>query len=334
MLTGIAALAFTLMGAPGESERTPVVAVFNLQGDASEFKSDEFEYLSEYVSTQVAASGRFKVVPRSEIKRTLAAQKKVSFEACYDESCQIEVGKELAAEKVVVGSIRKFGGLCLVNLRLFDLATSASEGAGTARGACTGLEVLRSLDQAIGQLTGAPASVAAGENRLAEGVADSDAAPDVSPKTVLGESQTAQWKADAVEVDEHHWDVPSSTSGSLLAFARRLGETRHRRQYIRKMAKAEKARCKVVKDIAKSEAKRAEHCDDRPHERRCRSLRRKLAQQQTRFRWAEADRSALLIEARKTEGTAFAHALDLLSRRVAVCWCDPTRSTYRACRVR
>ena len=150
-----------LTSATAEASSRPVVAVFTLEGKGTGFKAQELDSVSEYVSTQLAASGRFTVVPRSEVKKSLRGQKKESYKGCYDESCQIEIGRELAAEKVVVGSIRKFGKVCMVNLRLFDLAKSASERAGSARGECGDAKVLVSVDRALTTLTGVAFATAA-----------------------------------------------------------------------------------------------------------------------------------------------------------------------------
>lgn len=132
----------------------PVVAVFDLKVSGVKFDSQALEQLSEYISTELSASGRYEVVPRAELKRALTEEKRESYRACYDESCQIEVGKELAAEKTVAGSIGRFGKSCIITLKLIDLAKATAEAGGSARGACGPDAVLTSLESALGQLTG------------------------------------------------------------------------------------------------------------------------------------------------------------------------------------
>ncbi|MEM7676470.1 MAG: hypothetical protein AAF449_10750, partial [Myxococcota bacterium] len=103
MNTSIFALSlagWSAVAMPNADRTQPVIAVFTLKGEGTAFKPVELDSVSEYLSTQLAASGRFQVVPRDEVKKALVGQKKASYESCYDESCQIEVGKELAAEKV------------------------------------------------------------------------------------------------------------------------------------------------------------------------------------------------------------------------------------------
>lgn len=133
----------------------PVVAVFDLKVSGGvKFDAQALEQLSEYISTELSASGRYEVVPRAELKRALTAEKRESYRACYDESCQIEVGKELAAEKTVAGTIGKFGKSCIVTLKLIDLAKATAEAGASARGKCTPDDVLTSLESALGELTG------------------------------------------------------------------------------------------------------------------------------------------------------------------------------------
>lgn len=135
-----------------------VVAVFELESKGARLKSAALERLTDYVGAQLARAG-YKVVPRQELKRALSQQKNDSYKACYAESCQIEVGKELAAEKTLAGTVSRLGSRCIVALKLIDLRTATQERAGTAKGKCTVDGVVDSTDVALKQLTGgAPAT--------------------------------------------------------------------------------------------------------------------------------------------------------------------------------
>ncbi len=130
----------------------PVVAVFPLNGKGTGFKTAELERLTEYVSAQVTASKKYQVVPQSEIRSAIKNQVKKSYKQCFDEKCQIEIGKSIAAEKTIFGGISKFGKRCMVNFTLYDLEKATSEEAGSARGGCGEDDVLNLLDVALGQL--------------------------------------------------------------------------------------------------------------------------------------------------------------------------------------
>ena len=51
----------------------------------------------------------------------LLEQSKESFKKCYDEKCQIELGRQLPANKMVTTNIKKIGGKCRVAGSLYDL---------------------------------------------------------------------------------------------------------------------------------------------------------------------------------------------------------------------
>lgn len=54
-------------------------------------------------------------------------EKTNSYRSCYDEKCQIELGRELAAQKVISSKILKVGSRCNVTSTLYDLRKAASE---------------------------------------------------------------------------------------------------------------------------------------------------------------------------------------------------------------
>ena len=312
-----------LTSATAEASSRPVVAVFTLEGKGTGFKAQELDSVSEYVSTQLAASGRFTVVPRSEVKKSLRGQKKESYKGCYDESCQIEIGRELAAEKVVVGSIRKFGKVCMVNLRLFDLAKSASERAGSARGECGDAKVLVSVDRALTTLTG-----------VAFAAVGSSIQPTTYPPVPVPQPYVPPPPAPMPQKSPpvSPPDVaPADTSGlTILQAARTLGSTRKRRSYIRSMAGLERSLCRNRADSDKQRAV----CASAPRARACVRANRRLTRLKARADKYVAKRTTVLTRATQNEGQAFGQALDGLSRRVGACWCDPARVSRKECKVR
>lgn len=153
-LRAAAGLVALLSTSSAHAAARPIVAVFDFEARGVTFGPGELESLSEYVSTELSASGRYEVVPRTELKRALAGEKAKSYDACYDESCQIEIGKEIAAEKSLAGTISKFGSSCIVTLRLFDLARATGEAGATHRGGCQADDILTSVEAALAKLAG------------------------------------------------------------------------------------------------------------------------------------------------------------------------------------
>jgi len=130
----------------------PVVAVFEIKNDAR-LKRGFLVKMRDVIATELAASGKFSVVPNSDIQKAIREKQAESYEACYDESCQIEIGKEIAAEKTLATSIKKVGSQCIVTLQLYDLRKGASEKAGSARATCGEDFVVDSIYRALSQLT-------------------------------------------------------------------------------------------------------------------------------------------------------------------------------------
>ena len=82
--------------------------------------------LSEYAATQLAADHRYAIVPTSEIRRALRREKAESFAQCYDEACQIELGKEVAANLALSMTLTRIGRTCVTSMRLYDLRTAST----------------------------------------------------------------------------------------------------------------------------------------------------------------------------------------------------------------
>jgi hypothetical protein len=143
LVIGVAAQAWT-------AER-PVVAVFDVEPQGVELDPVVLDRLNNYLCSLLAERG-YQVVPRSQLKARLAEQKVDSYRLCFDESCQIEIGKELAAQKSLATQLIRLGGSCKATLTLFDLRTTASERGATVSGGCGEDGVVQALEEAVGKL--------------------------------------------------------------------------------------------------------------------------------------------------------------------------------------
>ncbi len=87
------------------------------------------------------AAGGFSTIDRGAQESVLADQvaeaKADSYKTCYDERCQIELGKALAAQYILRSQITRFGNSCVLNGELIDLAKEIVVTAGAARGDCS-----------------------------------------------------------------------------------------------------------------------------------------------------------------------------------------------------
>jgi len=137
------------------ADRRPVVAVFDVEcGPRVTLPKPALDGMAEYISSRLTESGRYQVVPRDQLKQRLVQEKTGSYKECFDQSCQIEIGKELAAEKTLATRIVKLGRRCTVSLTFYDLQKSATEVAATQHGGCEEDQVVDSLDKALGKVLG------------------------------------------------------------------------------------------------------------------------------------------------------------------------------------
>jgi hypothetical protein len=134
----------------------PIVAVFDIQDDSKRYKPAQLQQLSEYLAGKLAEKGAFRVVPRDQLRARLQREKTQTYQECYDMSCQIELGKAVAAEKSLATKLLRFGTACSVSLTLYDLRSEASESEGSAtedQRDCSERELLEALRRAVNRLT-------------------------------------------------------------------------------------------------------------------------------------------------------------------------------------
>lgn len=123
------------------------VAVFDIQPqDVPEATPARMAKLTGYLESVVAASG-FRTVPRSEIQARIAEQQKESYKNCYDEACQIDLGKAVAAEKAVSSTWTLLGDACVLSVKLYDLKTGLAEFSTKADAACTEKGLRAAIDE-------------------------------------------------------------------------------------------------------------------------------------------------------------------------------------------
>jgi len=148
-------LAGSLLAVPARAGEAPVVAVFDLEAKGVELQGEALDRLTDYLATRLAASGVHRVVPRAQVRARLAEAKVESYRPCYDASCQIEVGRELAASHSLASLLLRLGDGCTLTATLYDLKAAAAERAATAPCPCDEAGVARAIDGVIAELGGA-----------------------------------------------------------------------------------------------------------------------------------------------------------------------------------
>jgi hypothetical protein len=126
--------------------------VFDLDASKAGLDEDTAEALSEYFGIQLASTRKYNIVPRSELRDLINEQQAESYRACYDESCRIELGKALAAQKTLSPKLLRAGEQCVLGAVLYDLTGEIAERASSVRTDCTPEALLDGVDAVIVEL--------------------------------------------------------------------------------------------------------------------------------------------------------------------------------------
>ena len=143
----------------------PIVAIFDVEDKGAGLSRELRDRLGDYLAMSVAATGAYQVVPRDQLKMRLVTQKRRSYKNCYDQTCQIEIGKEMAAQKSLSTIVMKLGSRCMVTAVLFDLRKATSEGGASTEGGCSEDAIVDSIKTLVSKLVVEKAGRAEKETR-------------------------------------------------------------------------------------------------------------------------------------------------------------------------
>jgi hypothetical protein len=140
--------------APPRTMQGVIVAVFDIQDASRKFDQDTLDQLTEYLAAKLTETAGFKVVPRDQLKERLRAEKKETYRACYEQSCQIELGKAIAAEKTLATKLLKVGEQCAITSILYDLRTETTDAAASVNTNCSEAGLLEGLSDIAYKMAG------------------------------------------------------------------------------------------------------------------------------------------------------------------------------------
>lgn len=84
---------------------------------------DDAEMVADLLASKLMASGRVRVMERSEMSRILAEQGFQKSGACEGQKCAVEVGRILGIEQMVVGAFGRLGDSWVLSARRVDVET-------------------------------------------------------------------------------------------------------------------------------------------------------------------------------------------------------------------
>lgn len=136
-----AVVAASSAAAPREDGERKVIAVMPIEiARTASVARSIAEGLTDQLRVSLAGRG-IRVIDRGQQERALKeiiedAQAR-SYDACTDASCQIPLGKALAATHILRTSLSRFGKMCAMTAELIALRESVTVKANTSRGNCT-----------------------------------------------------------------------------------------------------------------------------------------------------------------------------------------------------
>ena len=101
------------------------IAVADL--NAFTLSEGEAKTLTEKLHTTLVQTGYFNILSRSEMQSVLDEQKFQRSDYCDDSTCLVEMGKILAVQEIVGGSIGKIGRTYSLTIRLVNVETGQTE---------------------------------------------------------------------------------------------------------------------------------------------------------------------------------------------------------------
>jgi formylglycine-generating enzyme required for sulfatase activity len=149
------------------ADRRQVVAVFDIQVKYMKISKSKKKMLTEVMAEEVALGGVYQIMPPGDVKRTLNQHSANSYKKCFDEKCQIQLGRQLPANKLLTSTIKKIGGKCRVTGSLYDLKRQTTDTTAKAVSGCKDTQLVKSIEQVAAKLrafgTGGSPDMSAGQ---------------------------------------------------------------------------------------------------------------------------------------------------------------------------
>ncbi len=196
-------LALALSTGSARAAEGPIVAVFDVEDCGAGIAENVLGNLTDYLSAMLIEGG-YQVIPRAQIRERLAAAKKGSYKKCFDQSCQIELGRELAAQKSLATKVLKIGSECRVTGTLYNLKRAAAERAATAASACGENDLLKAVEEIAHKLT--LGNVMPEKTAKVE-TAGEGASADLKPRPEPEAKPEPRPAAGAVDNRDYRWDI-------------------------------------------------------------------------------------------------------------------------------
>ena len=164
--------------------RKPLIAVLPFQ--AIEVAASTAQIIATLFETNLVNTNAYTVLSQNERQQILSAQE-ASVSDCTDEACAVEIGKLLASEQIIMGTVAALGKKLIINAKIIDVETSKTLAAGNISAAS-----IEELDIACEQLTISLVQKALPNAGVAAKPAAEPAKPAETPKTTEAAKPAAE----------------------------------------------------------------------------------------------------------------------------------------------
>ena len=141
-------LAGVLPAASATAQSSEIIAVFEIERRGVPLKAATMSNLNDYMYGRLAFAG-FKLTPQSQVRERVVSLKRESHTDCFDQSCQIELGKAVSADKSLSSQLIKIGDVCSLQSQIYDLKTETTDVGAQAEGPCTVIGIKGCIDQVV-----------------------------------------------------------------------------------------------------------------------------------------------------------------------------------------
>ena len=124
-------LSITLFSSPAYAQNKPMVAV--LPFSPVGVSEAEAQILTRLFETALVNTNAFYVIEQTQAGEILEAQE-YSLGGCTDEACAVEIGKLLAAENIILGTVSKLGAKFIVTGKIIDVTSGKNIRADSVEG--------------------------------------------------------------------------------------------------------------------------------------------------------------------------------------------------------
>lgn len=122
---------------------SPTVAIASLASAPAD--SMEARLLADALASSLQATGKVRLLERSQMDRILGEQGLQASGACENGDCVVETGRLLGVERLVVGRLTRLEGVLQLDTRLVDVGTGEVLSSSSRRGPVPFMKIVRPL---------------------------------------------------------------------------------------------------------------------------------------------------------------------------------------------